>query len=183
MKKENFKIIAAQSNIDWTGRKITGAHNGIIAIKEGTFALNEGKLTGGKFIIDTTSIKILDITDPVTNTQLAGHLASEDFFASEQYPEALFIITSAKRKENNIYIIHGDLTIKGITHSITFDAAVNVNVDQLTATGKLVIDRTKYGIKFRSGNFFKDLGDTLIYNDFDLNVSITAKAIHEPALD
>ena len=79
-------------------------------------------------------------------------------------------------KENNTYIIHGDLTIKGITHPVVFDAAVNVNDDQLTATGKLVIDRTKYGMKFRSGNFFKDLGDNLIYNDFELNVSVTAKA-------
>ena len=31
-------------------------------------------------------------------------------------------------------------------------------------------------MKFRSGNFFKDLGDTLIYNDFELNTSVTAKA-------
>ena len=182
MKRENFKIIAAQSNIDWTGRKITGAHNGIIAIKEGTLVLNEGKLTEGKFVIDTTSIKILDINDPVTNAQLAGHLASEDFFASDKYPEALFTITSVKRKENNTHNIHGDLTIKGITHPVTFDAAVNVNGDQLTATGKLVIDRTKYGMKFRSGNFFKDLGDTLIYNDFELNVSLAAKASYQATL-
>ena len=177
MGKENFKIIAAQSNIDWAGRKITGRHNGVIAIKEGTLVLNEGTLTGGKFVIDTTSIKILDVTDPVTNAQFAGHLASDDFFASDRYPEALLIITSAKRKENNAYIIHGDLTIKGITHPVVFDAAVNVNDDQLIATGKLVIDRTKYGMKFRSGNFFKELGDTLIYNDFELNVSVTAKAV------
>jgi polyisoprenoid-binding protein YceI len=175
MKNEKFTIIAARSNIDWTGRKITGAHNGVIAIKEGTLVLNEDKLTGGKFVIDTTSIKILDVTDPATNAQLAGHLASEDFFASEEYPEALFIITSAKQKENNTYMIYGDLTIKGLTHPVAFDAAVIVNGDQLTATGKLVIDRTKYGMKFRSGNFFKDLGDTLIYNDFELNVSVTAK--------
>jgi polyisoprenoid-binding protein YceI len=176
MKNENFKIIAAQSNIDWTGRKITGAHNGTIAIREGTLVVNEGKLTAGKFVIDTTSIKILDVTDPATNAQFAGHLASADFFATEQYPEAVFIITSAKQKENNIYIINGDLTIKSHTHPVAFDAAVNVSGDQLAATGKLVVDRTKYGMKFRSGNFFKDLGDTLIFNDFELDVSLTAKA-------
>jgi hypothetical protein len=45
----------------------------------------------------------------------------------------------------------------------------------VTAIGKLVIDRTEYGMKFRSGNFFKDLGDNLIYNDFELNINITAK--------
>jgi polyisoprenoid-binding protein YceI len=171
MENQKFKIVSAQSNIDWVGKKVTGAHNGTIAVKVGELILNDGKLTGGKFIIDTTSIKILDVTDPATNAQFAGHLASDDFFATEKYPEALLKINSVSGKH-----IEGDLTIKGITHPVTFDAAVNVNGDILVATGKLVIDRTKYGMKFRSGNFFKDLGDTLIYNDFELNVSLTAKA-------
>src|SRR5438876_8489410 len=116
MKSKKFKIVPAQSNIDWIGRKITSAHNGTIAIKKGTLVLNDGKLSGGKFVIDTTSIKILDVTDPSTNAQFAGHLASEDFFASEKYPEALFVITSPEQKEKNTYRITGDLTIKGVAH-------------------------------------------------------------------
>ena len=83
MENKKFKIVTALSNIDWIGRKVTGAHYGTIAIKEGTLILNDDKLIGGKFIIDTTSIKILDITDPITNAQFAGHLASDDFFASD----------------------------------------------------------------------------------------------------
>lgn len=171
MENKNFKIVAAQSNIDWKGRKVTGAHNGTIAVKEGTLVLNDGQLIGGEFVVDTASIKILDIADPATNAQFAGHLASEDFFASEKYPEAIFEITAV----NNNHV-DGNLTIKGITHPIGFDASIGIAGDTLTASGLLVIDRTKYGIKFRSGNFFKNLGDTLIYNDFDLNVNITAKA-------
>ena len=132
--------------------------------------LNDGKLAAGKVIIDTTSIKILDITDPATNAQFAGHLASDDFFSIAKYPEASLEIASVSGNH-----IEGNLTIKGITHPVGFNAAVNVNGDTLIATGKLVIDRTKYEMKFRSGNFFKDLGDTLIYNDFELNVSVTAK--------
>ncbi|WP_183556825.1 YceI family protein [Mucilaginibacter sp. SP1R1] len=176
METQNFEIVSAQSNIDWTGRKITGAHNGTIAIKEGTLNLNDGKLTGGKFIIDTTSIIILDVTDPATNAQFAGHLASDDFFSSEKFPGAVFEITSAVFKAGSEYHINGNLTIKNITEPVAFDAHVDVDNSTLTATGKIVVDRTKYNMKFRSGNFFKDLGDTLIYNDFDLNVSITAKA-------
>jgi polyisoprenoid-binding protein YceI len=170
METQKFKIVSTQSNIDWVGKKVTGAHNGTIAVKEGEIVLNDGKLTGGKFVIDTTSIKILDITDPATNAQFFGHLASDDFFSTEKYPEANLEITSVSGLH-----VEGNLTIKGITHPVGFDVAVNVNGDQLTATGKLVIDRTKYEMKFRSGNFFKDLGDTLIYNDFELNVSVTAK--------
>ncbi|WP_295796753.1 YceI family protein [Mucilaginibacter sp.] len=171
MKTQKFEIVSAQSNIDWVGKKVTGAHNGTIAVKEGDLILNDGKLTGGKFTIDTTSIKILDVTDPATNAQFFGHLASDDFFSIEKYPEAFLDITSVSGNH-----VEGDLTIKGIMHPVAFDAAINVNGDLLTATGKLLVDRTKYEMKFRSGNFFKDLGDTLIYNDFELNVNVTAKA-------
>ncbi|HTE25849.1 YceI family protein [Flavitalea sp.] len=171
MKRQNFEIAVAQSNIEWTGRKITGAHFGTISLKHGKFTVDDGKLTGGRFIIDIASIKILDLADPGTSAQFADHLASEDFFGTAQYPEATFEITEV----NNNHI-EGNLTIKGITHPIGFDASVNIGDEILNASGVIVVDRTKYGIKFRSGNFFKNLGDTLIYNDFDLNVNITAKA-------
>jgi polyisoprenoid-binding protein YceI len=170
METQKFKIVSAQSNIDWVGRKVTGAHNGTIALKGGEIELQDGKLTGGKIVVDTTSIKILDIKDPATNAQFAGHLASDDFFSADKYPEAVLELTTVSG-----HYVEGDLTIKGITHPTVFNVAVRVDGNQLIATGRLVIDRTKYGMKFRSGNFFKDLGDTLIYNDFELNVSITAK--------
>jgi len=176
MENKQFAIESAQSNIDWVGRKVTGAHNGTISIKEGTLTLTDGQLAGGEFTIDTTSIKILDVTDPDTNAQFAGHLASPDFFASEQYPEAKFVITLAEPAGENNYNVEGNLTIKGITRPVSFTAAVNNANGIVSASGKVVVDRTLYGMKFRSGNFFKDLGDTLIYNNFDLNVYITAKA-------
>jgi polyisoprenoid-binding protein YceI len=171
MKNQTFQIVSTQSNIDWVGRKVTGAHNGTINIKAGEITLNDGQISGGTFIIDVASISILDVTDPATNAQFAGHLASDDFFSTEKYPEATLNITAVSGGH-----ITGNLTIKGITHPVAFDAISQVNGDVLTAAGKVVVDRTKYGIRFRSGNFFKDLGDTLIYNDFELNVTITAKA-------
>ncbi|HEY9197545.1 MAG TPA: YceI family protein [Mucilaginibacter sp.] len=176
METKKFEIVSAKSNIDWIGRKVTGAHNGTIGIKKGILKFDQDKLSGGQFIIDTTSIKILDVTDPATNEQFAGHLASDDFFNSVNFPESVLTITSATPKSNNVYHIVGDLTIKGITHPITFDAQIDHIGGELTASGKIVIDRTRYGMRFRSGNFFKDLGDTLIYNEFELNVKITAQA-------
>lgn len=169
MKNQRFKIVTAQSNMEWVGSKVTGTHHGTIAIKEGELLLNEGILVGGSFVVDTTSIKITDITDPETNAQFAGHLASDDFFSIEKFPEATLEIISVKGNH-----IDGHLTIKGITHPIAFDAAIEVKGDSLTATAKIIVDRTLYDMKFRSGNFFLNLGDTLIYNDFDLMVNITA---------
>ncbi|TGD56594.1 YceI family protein [Flavobacterium humi] len=175
METTTFEIVTAKSNIDWTGRKVTGAHNGTINIKEGRFLFTEGQLTGGNVIIDTTSIKILDIADPDTNAQFAGHLASDDFFSIEKFPTAAFETTAAKQNPNGRYLLEGNLTIKGITHPAKLEAEVNSTGGTLTLSGKLTLDRTLYGIKFRSGNFFKDLGDTLIYNDFELDIDITAK--------
>lgn len=171
MENQKFIIDPAQSNVDWVGKKVTGTHNGTIALKEGKIILNEGKVAGGNFIVDTTSINILDIIDPDTNAQFLGHLISDDFFGTEQFHEANLVINNVTGNH-----IDADLTIKGITHPIDFDAEFQLTDDTVSAKAKLLIDRTKYGMKFRSGNFFLNLGDTLIYNDFELNVSITAKA-------
>ncbi len=120
MENKKFKVVASLSNINWKGGKVTGTHNGTIDIKEGEFSLTEGKLSRGKFVVDTTAITVLDIIDPATNAQFVGHLASSDFFASAEYPEAIFEITAVKNNH-----IEGDLTIKGIKRSIGFDANVH----------------------------------------------------------
>jgi polyisoprenoid-binding protein YceI len=177
MQTQKFTLLPAQSSIDWVGKKVSGSHNGTIAIKEGELILEEGRLIGGKFIIDTTSIKILDITDPAVNAQFAEHLASDDFFSSKKYPEAIFEITSVSG-----YHVFGDLTIRGITHPINFDILLSLYGDTLNAAGKMIIDRTNYDMKFRSGNFFKNLGDNLIYNDIELNVTVAAKTEKTPVL-
>jgi polyisoprenoid-binding protein YceI len=177
METTNFKIVSSNSNVEWTGRKVTGAHNGTIGIKEGNFILNGGKVKGGNIVINTSTIKILDIADAATSEQFAGHLASDDFFSIEKFPTASFDILSVKELSDSTYYLEGNLTIKDISHVVGFEASLENAENAITLSGKLVIDRTKYDIRFRSGNFFKDLGDTLIYNDFELDFNITAQAI------
>ncbi|MBE9463360.1 YceI family protein [Dyadobacter subterraneus] len=174
METKKFEVVSAESSIDWTGKKVTGAHNGTIAIKEGTLDLTDGKLSGGHFVIDTRSIIILDVTDSATNTQFADHLFSEDFFATENFPEAFFAVTDSAFISETNYQITGNLTIKGITHPVVFRAVVNITDGKITASGKIIVDRTKYEMKFRSGNFVTNLGDTLIYNEFELDVKLVA---------
>lgn len=173
METQIFKIDSAASKVNWMGRKVTGAHDGTIAIKDGEFVFTDGKLSGGNVQIDMTSIVILDVTDAATNAQFAGHLASDDFFSIDKFKTASLQITSAVEIEEG-YAVTGDLTIKGITHPVQFKLEVKEQGDAARFSGKIVIDRTKYAIKFRSGNFFTNLGDTLIYNDFDLDVNVIA---------
>jgi polyisoprenoid-binding protein YceI len=176
MDTKNFKVNSKNSLVEWIGRKVTGAHNGTIEVKDGDFTFEDNNLLSGKFVISTRSITILDVEDAETNAQFASHLASDDFFNSDQFPDAVFEIKHAEPSENNFYHVKGDLTIKGITNSIetTLQIVKTDNVAVLDA--KIVIDRTKFNIKFRSSNFFANLGDTLIYNNFDLNVHLVADA-------
>ena len=74
-----------------------------------------------------------------------------------------------KRKDQNVYVVVGAMTIKNITHPITFDLEMKENA----AIAKVVIDRSKYDVRFRSASFFENLGDKLIYDDFELDVKIT----------
>ena len=176
MDTKNFKVNSENSLVEWIGRKVTGAHNGTIEVKDGGFTFENNNLLSGKFVINTRSITILDVEDAETNAQFASHLASDDFFNSDQFPDAVFEIKHAEPSDNNLYYVKGDLTIKGITHSIDTTLQIVKTDNVAVLDTKIVIDRTKFNIKFRSSNFFANLGDTLIYNNFDLNVHLVAAA-------
>jgi polyisoprenoid-binding protein YceI len=176
MALKSFKASTPKSLINWTGKKITGTHSGTIKLSDGNLDVEDGKIVGGSFDIATHSIVVTDIEDPKTNAQFAGHLFSEDFFAVDKFPTANFTIMNVIPVNGNISKIDGLLTIKGITHSLSFEASVEVQENTISAAGEIIVDRTKYGIKFGSGNFFKGLGDTLIYNDFKLDLNLVAIA-------
>ncbi|RYF18942.1 MAG: YceI family protein, partial [Flavobacteriales bacterium] len=73
--------------------------------------------------------------------------------------------------------ITGDLTIKGKTNSISFPAKLTWNADKtVTAVAeKVTVDRTKYGIEYKSKSIFSSIGDNFIYDDFTLAVKLVAK--------
>ena len=132
--------------------------------------INHGTLVGGQFSIDMNSIKNTDIESEEYSAKLEGHLKNKDFFDVEQFPTAVITITNAiKGKENN-YTVIANLTIKGITHPITFDANVNINGINFLAKAKIKIDRTKWDITYNSGNFFENLGDYLIKDEIEFDV-------------
>lgn len=152
------------STITWTGKKVTGQHTGDIKIKEGSLIFDHGKLAGGSFVIDMNSIKCTDLQGKSAK-KLEGHLMSDDFFGVPNHPTATLVITDVKQKKGlSSYTITANITIKGITKSITFDSTIGKN----NATANVKINRTDFDIKYGSGSFFDNLGDKAIYDDFEL---------------
>ncbi|MEH6537651.1 MAG: YceI family protein [Psychroserpens sp.] len=163
--KKDVKV--KESTITWVGHKVTGSHEGIINLNDGTLMFEDKQLVGGNFSIDMTSITVTDLKAGKGKEKLEGHLKSDDFFGIDNHKTASFKITSVDGKGGN-FKVTGDLTIKGKTHPTTF----NMSVTDDTATANLKVDRTKYDIKYGSASFFDGLKDKAIYDEFDLNVTL-----------
>ncbi len=167
----------AKSTLKWLAKKVTGQHDGTVAVKSGSLTVNGDQITGGNFVLDMTTIKVTDIKDAESNGKLVGHLNSDDFFSVDKHKEATFNITKvvAKKGENgNTHEITGDLTIKGITHSITFPAKVTLLKSGFIASARFGIDRTKWDIKYGSASFVDGIGDKAIYDEVEFDLYITS---------
>lgn len=170
---QTYTVQPENSEVKWTASKITGKHFGTIQVKSGTIEFDGDKFTGGQAVIDTPSLAVKDLTGE-SKGKLEGHLKSADFFDTEKFPEAAVKITSVKPAGNNLYDVTADLTIKGITHPISFQAAVENKNGSAEASAKLKVDRTKYDIRYGSGKFFENLGDKTIHDDFTLDITVKA---------
>ena len=170
----NYNVNTGTSNIVWTAYKVTGQHTGNVKIKNGSLTVADGKLTGGSFEVDMTSISCTDMQGEYAD-KLIGHIKSDDFFGTSTYPTAKYVITKAIPTDTKgNYKIVGNLTIKSTTKEVKFNANVAEVSGAVTATGKMTIDRSEFDVKYGSGSFFDGLGDKTIYDDFDLQISLSA---------
>jgi polyisoprenoid-binding protein YceI len=164
--KKEVKV--KESSITWLGKKFAGQHTGTIALKEGTLIMEGDELTGGSFVIDMTTITVTDLKAGKGKEKLEGHLNSDDFFGAANHPTATFEITKVT-KGDNTYLLNGNLTIKGktVAHQIKLTQKGN------TFTTIMEIDRTKFGITYKSGSIFDGLKDKAIKDNFELTISLT----------
>jgi polyisoprenoid-binding protein YceI len=178
----DYKVDASKSEVKWNGKKVTGEHYGTVDVKSGNLKLEDNKVKSGTIVMEMTTITVEDLTNESMNQKLTGHLKSDDFFSVDKHPVSTLELKEVLLKSGNEYAVSADLTIKDITHPVIFDAIVDVKNGQLKATGTVEVDRTLYDIKFRSGRFFSNLGDNLIYDTFTLDFDIVANASAETTL-
>lgn len=171
-KAESYKVEASKSTIAWLAKKVTGKHNGLVTLTNGTLTVNGDNITGGSFTIDMTSIECLDLQGEWKD-KLVGHLKSDDFFSVDKNPNTKFEITNVAKKADGTYIT-GNLTIKGITQSITFPASISKKNNVIVAIATIKVDRTKFDIKYGSKSFIEGIGDKAIDDEFELQVNLVA---------
>ncbi|MEQ8715915.1 MAG: YceI family protein [Cyclobacteriaceae bacterium] len=201
---ETFTVDTNLSKVTWNGYKPTGKHNGTINISDGSIAVEGSAISSASFTIDITSLTVLDIpADDESNGKLTGHLMSDDFFDAENHPTATFEVvdvaeyaadmaiedkeqfetefTPASASEimvaNPTHMITGNLTMRGVTKSVSFPAAVTLADGGVTATANFNIDRTAWNLAYGDeANAVDKAKDKFIYNTVNVGFELTATA-------
>ncbi len=172
-----YKVDAAASTITWKAtKKVTGGHNGTVAVKDGTVDVNaKNEVTAAAVVADMSKIENSDMPDAKDKAKLVGHLSSADFFDVTKNPTATFKLSNIAKKASG-YVAKGELTFIGKTNPVEFPVSFTVADGTATGEGTIKLDRTKWGLKYGSGNFFKELtADKVINDEFEIGFKLVAK--------
>lgn len=170
--KKYFVIDTKESVVTWKGSSIEGAQAGYAYISKGELMIENGQLMGG-----TVEIEMNKIEGPGhgRDNNLINHLKSPDFFDVKKFPFSKIVITRGASINGANKKVTGKLTIKGITHPVTFPTKLEVKGGIVQANTKLIIDRTKWGIRYNSGKFYDNLANQAISDSIEFNIKIIAK--------
>ncbi|MEP0265590.1 YceI family protein [Dokdonia sp.] len=168
---DTITMYPTASSVYWKGTKMRGAgkHEGEVLIKNGYFITKNKQIIGGHFIIDMSTIGVTDIPEHelIPRKNLNDHLKSSDFFDVAHFPIAVFDIITIKKSTQNRLRVSGNLTLKGITKTIEFDALYTDHVFSTVFT----IDRFQWNIAYKGDIINK----TLVDKDLELTIRIITK--------
>lgn len=155
------------------------ARHAMVAKVRGSFNDFEGT---GYLDLDEPSNSNLQLTIQVAsidtrNEDRDNHLRTNDFFDLENYPEIRFASTGVEKVDGETFRVTGDLTVKDVTRSVTFDleyegAAVDPFQNQRVGLeGSLVVNRKDFGL---SWNAALDAGGVLVSEKVTLEFEVSA---------
>jgi polyisoprenoid-binding protein YceI len=161
-----YSLVIPESFVNWKGDHVVGGkgHQGYIKPLAGNLAIDDnGAIAGGYFELDMNTITLTDKKDTSSDNGLVSHLKDPDFFDVKKYPRGTFLLTKAvKVSGDTAYYITGQLTLRASTQEISFPATINRKKEDIVATASLIIDRTKWGITYKSGSVLGMVKDELL---------------------
>ena len=167
-----IRIDTKESVVAWKGSSVEGAHTGYVYISKGELMIENGQLMGGTVEVDMSTI---EGDDHRSDNNLIKHLKDPDFFDVKKFPISTIAITRVESINGENKKVTGNLTIKGITHPVTFPARIEVKGGIVKASGKLVIDRTLWDVRYNSGKFYDNLADKTISDSIEFQIKIVAR--------
>jgi polyisoprenoid-binding protein YceI len=159
-----YTIAPPTSKVEFVGSKVTGSHNG-------AFEKFSGQIdyAGAP---ERSRVNVTIDTDSLTSddANLTKHLKTADFFDVAKFPQATFASTEIKAGGTGgaSHTITGNLTLHGVTKSVTFPATITVTPDSANVDANFSINRKDFGINYAGAQ------DNLIRDDVVLKLTIRA---------
>ncbi|PXY43937.1 YceI family protein [Flavobacterium hydrophilum] len=171
---EKYVIDIKESVVTWKGSNLLGSnnHTGYVYISKGELIIKNGNLMGGTAEVDMNTI---EDEKHGRNNGLVDHLKEPDFFDVKKFPSSTIVLSKAAPINSENRKVAGNLTIKGITQPVTFPAKMEIKDGIAKLNGRLVIDRTKWDIRYKSGKFYDLLADQTISDSIEFYIKIVAK--------
>jgi polyisoprenoid-binding protein YceI len=141
---QKYLITEQNSKIEFTGSQVVGTHNGSFQKFSGEIDYNGNPETSRVSVnIDMSSL-IAD--DP----KLTEHLKTPDFFDVAKNPTTKFVSTAIKAggDKGASHTITGNLTMHGVTKSVTFPATIAATADAVDVDANFAINRKDFGISY-----------------------------------
>lgn len=111
------------------------------------------------------------------NSARDNHLKGSEFFNVQKYDNIVFKSTRIDKKDDQHFIVTGDLTMHGVTRSVDLDVTYKGKVktthgDVAIFKATTTIDRTQWGLTW---NRFLENGGILVGDDVQLTFNIEAR--------
>jgi polyisoprenoid-binding protein YceI len=165
----SYTVDVNASQLKWTGYHLAKSyeHNGYVKIKSGNFTVSNNKITAGEFVMDMNTISNSDLTNAKDNAKLVNHLKSDDFFNVKKFPEAKLVIKGSEPSASGLKVT-ADLTIRGITKTITFDATLKeVENEKVLANATIIVQRTDFQVMYGW-----KVENAMLSGEFKMNVKL-----------
>ena len=151
------------SKIEWVGSKVTGKHEGGFRDFKGIVEVDPSAPAKGKVDVEIDATSLYTDSD-----KLVSHLKTADFFDVANHPKATFTTTDVKKGADK-WTITGNLTLRGVTKSVTFPAKVNVTDAGVDVDAEFAINRKDFEMKYAGK------ADDLIRDDVAVKLTIRSK--------
>ncbi len=168
---DTYKVNVTSSTVKWTGYHLAKSyeHYGYITIQSATIEMEGNDLVGGEFVIDMNSLSNTDIADEKDNAKLVKDLKSKRFFNAKEFPTASLKIRAVEKKSDNAYGVTADITIRGITKEIQFDATRTKTGNEVEFTAAIEVDRIAHDVMA-----MWSIENAILSNKFDLEIKVVA---------
>ena len=148
----------------------------VISTTNGEFKTFDGTVNFDPNNIENGSVEMtVDVASINTdNADRDKHLKSADFFDVEKYPKMTFKSKKVIPGDGKKFKLVGDLTIKDVTHEVTFDCVFN-GVAEFMGTNKAgftcttTINRMDYNVTW---NKMLDTGGVVVSDDVDIDLEL-----------